>query len=70
MWNMFIVAEKATNPRNHITDTGAVVEICSVLNKEPYCSHIATRVIANKIQSSHEWEALQALNVSILYLYL
>jgi ADP-ribosylation factor-binding protein GGA len=63
---MFIVAEKATNPRNHITDTGAVVEICNVLNKDPYCAHIATRVIASKIQSSQEWEALQALNVSIL----
>jgi hypothetical protein len=59
-----IVPEKATNPRNHITDTAAVVEMCSVLNKEPYCAHIATRVIASKIQSSQEWEALQALNVS------
>jgi hypothetical protein len=63
---MFVVAEKATNPRNHITDTAAVVEICNVLNKEPYCAHIATRIIANKIQSPQEWEALQALNVSTL----
>ncbi|XP_021941877.1 ADP-ribosylation factor-binding protein GGA1 isoform X2 [Zootermopsis nevadensis] len=60
---MVIVTEKATNPRNHITDTAAVVEICNVLNKEPYCAHIATRVIANKIQSLQEWEALQALNL-------
>jgi hypothetical protein len=43
-----------------------VVEICNILNKEPYCAHVATRVIATKIQSPQEWEALQALNVSIL----
>jgi ADP-ribosylation factor-binding protein GGA len=61
-----IVADKATNPRNHITDTAAVVEICNILNKEPHCVHVATRVIANKIQSPQEWEALQALNVSML----
>jgi len=63
---LFIVSDKATNPRNHITDTAAVVEICNILNKEPYCAHVATRVIATKIQSPQEWEALQALNVSIL----
>ena len=63
---LFIVADKATNPRNHITDTAAVVEICNILNKEPYCAHVATRVIATKIQSLQEWEALQALNVSML----
>ncbi|PSN45744.1 hypothetical protein C0J52_13782 [Blattella germanica] len=57
------VSEKATNPRNHITDTTAVVEICNILNREPYCAHVATRVIANKIQSPQEWEALQALNL-------
>jgi ADP-ribosylation factor-binding protein GGA len=60
------VTEKATNPRNHITDTAAVVEICNVLKKEPHCAHIATRVIANKIQSPQEWEALQALSVCML----
>jgi hypothetical protein len=63
---MFIVSDKATNPKNHITDTAAVVEICNILNKEPYCAHVATRVIAIKIQSTQEWEALQALHVSIL----
>ncbi|XP_021941879.1 ADP-ribosylation factor-binding protein GGA1 isoform X4 [Zootermopsis nevadensis] len=61
--NLESLVQKATNPRNHITDTAAVVEICNVLNKEPYCAHIATRVIANKIQSLQEWEALQALNL-------
>ena len=63
---LLIVSDKATNPRNHITDTAAVVEICSILNKEPCCAHVATRVIASKIQSPQEWEALQALNVSML----
>lgn len=63
---LFIVSDKATNPRNHITDTAAVVEICNILNKEPYCAHVATRVIATKIQSPQEWEALQTLNVSVL----
>ena len=63
---LFIVSDKATNPRNHITDTAAVVEICNILNKEPYCAHVATRVIATKIQSPQDWEALQALNVSML----
>ncbi|XP_069694970.1 ADP-ribosylation factor-binding protein GGA1 isoform X2 [Periplaneta americana] len=61
--NLESLVQKATNPRNHITDTAAVVEICNILNKEPYCAHIATRVIANKIQSPQEWEALQALNL-------
>jgi hypothetical protein len=43
-----------------------VVEVCNILNKEPYGAHVATRVIATKIQSPQEWEALQALNVSML----
>jgi hypothetical protein len=63
---LFIFSDKATNPKNHITDTAAVVEICNILNKEPCCVHVATRVIATKIQSLQEWEALQALNVSML----
>lgn len=61
--NLESLVNKATNPRNHITDTTAVVEICNILNKEPYCAHVATRVIATKIQSPQEWEALQALNL-------
>ncbi|XP_063238289.1 ADP-ribosylation factor-binding protein GGA1 isoform X2 [Bacillus rossius redtenbacheri] len=54
---------RATNPRNHVTDFAAVVELCNLLLKEPPCCHAATRALAARIQSQLEWEALQALNL-------
>nr|CAD7257480.1 unnamed protein product [Timema shepardi] len=54
---------RATNPRNPITDTAAVVELCNMLGKDPYTSHITTKSLATKVQSVQEWEALQALNL-------
>ncbi|XP_053711513.1 ADP-ribosylation factor-binding protein GGA1-like isoform X1 [Synchiropus splendidus] len=54
---------KATNPLNKDTDWGSVKCFCDQLNNEPEGPQLATRLLAHKIQSPQEWEALQALMV-------
>lgn len=55
---------RATNPQNENVDKAAVEAFCAVINKENEGSHIAVRLLANKIHSQNEKEALQALGVS------
>ncbi|XP_061889375.1 ADP-ribosylation factor-binding protein GGA1-like [Entelurus aequoreus] len=54
---------KATNPLNKETDWENIKVFCEQLNKEPEGPQIATRLLAHKIQSPQEWEAMQALVV-------
>ncbi|XP_061844223.1 ADP-ribosylation factor-binding protein GGA1-like [Nerophis lumbriciformis] len=53
----------ATNPLNKETDWENIKVFCEQLNKEPEGPQIATRLLAHKIQSPQEWEAMQALVV-------
>uniref|UniRef100_H3CL72 Golgi-associated, gamma adaptin ear containing, ARF binding protein 1 n=1 Tax=Tetraodon nigroviridis TaxID=99883 RepID=H3CL72_TETNG len=54
---------KATNPLNKETDWDNIKSFCDQLNDEPDGPQLATRLLAHKIQSPQEWEALQALTV-------
>ncbi|XP_068445355.1 ADP-ribosylation factor-binding protein GGA1-like [Clinocottus analis] len=54
---------KATNPLNKETDWDNVKGFCDQLNDEPEGPQLATRLLAHKIQSPQEWEAMQALMV-------
>uniref|UniRef100_A0A6I8NLN7 Golgi associated, gamma adaptin ear containing, ARF binding protein 1 n=1 Tax=Ornithorhynchus anatinus TaxID=9258 RepID=A0A6I8NLN7_ORNAN len=53
----------ATNPLNKEVDWDSVDAFCEQLNKELEGPPLATRLLAHKIQSPQEWEALQALTV-------
>ncbi|KAI3352279.1 hypothetical protein L3Q82_005254 [Scortum barcoo] len=54
---------KATNPLNKETDWDNIKGFCDQLNNEPDGPQLATRLLAHKIQSPQEWEAMQALTV-------
>ncbi|XP_045903451.1 ADP-ribosylation factor-binding protein GGA1-like [Micropterus dolomieu] len=54
---------KATNPLNKETDWDSIKGFCDQLNNEPEGPQLATRLLAHKIQSPQEWEAMQALMV-------
>lgn len=54
---------KATNPLNKETDWDSIKGFCDQLNDEPDGPQLATRLLAHKIQSPQEWEAMQALTV-------
>ncbi|KAI1884570.1 hypothetical protein AGOR_G00227750 [Albula goreensis] len=54
---------KATNPLNRDTDWDSVNGFCDQLNNELEGPQLATRLLAHKIQSPQEWEAMQALTV-------
>nr|XP_046260551.1 ADP-ribosylation factor-binding protein GGA1-like [Scatophagus argus] len=54
---------KATNPLNKDTDWDNIQAFCDQLNNEPEGPQLATRLLAHKIQSPQEWEAMQALTV-------
>ncbi|NWJ10377.1 GGA1 protein, partial [Crypturellus undulatus] len=56
-------ADKATNPLNKELDWGGISAFCEQLNKELEGPPLATRLLAHKIQSPQEWEAIQALTV-------
>uniref|UniRef100_A0A3Q3IG38 Golgi-associated, gamma adaptin ear containing, ARF binding protein 1 n=1 Tax=Monopterus albus TaxID=43700 RepID=A0A3Q3IG38_MONAL len=55
--------DKATNPLNKETDWDSIQGFCDQLNNEPEGPQLATRLLAHKIQSPQEWEAMQALTV-------
>uniref|UniRef100_A0A671PJV9 ADP-ribosylation factor-binding protein GGA1-like n=1 Tax=Sinocyclocheilus anshuiensis TaxID=1608454 RepID=A0A671PJV9_9TELE len=57
------LAYKATNPLNRETDWESIQLFCDQLGDEPEGPHLATRLLAHKIQSPQEWEAMQALTV-------
>ncbi|KAM9314426.1 ADP-ribosylation factor-binding protein GGA1-like isoform 2-T2 [Pholidichthys leucotaenia] len=54
---------KATNPLNKETDWDNIKGFCDQLDNEPDGPQLATRLLAHKIQSPQEWEAMQALTV-------
>uniref|UniRef100_A0A8D0ALN6 Golgi-associated, gamma adaptin ear containing, ARF binding protein 1 n=1 Tax=Sander lucioperca TaxID=283035 RepID=A0A8D0ALN6_SANLU len=54
---------KATNPLNKETDWDNIKGFFDQLNNEPDGPQLATRLLAHKIQSPQEWEAMQALMV-------
>uniref|UniRef100_A0A674CG30 Golgi associated, gamma adaptin ear containing, ARF binding protein 1 n=1 Tax=Salmo trutta TaxID=8032 RepID=A0A674CG30_SALTR len=54
--------DKATNPLNRDTDWDSIQAFCDQLNNDLE-GYLATRLLAHKIQSPQEWEAMQALVV-------
>ncbi|XP_069509144.1 ADP-ribosylation factor-binding protein GGA1 [Ambystoma mexicanum] len=54
---------RATNPLNKELDLDSVQTFCEQLNRELEGPQLATRLLAHKIQSPQEWEAVQALTV-------
>ncbi|XP_041641803.1 ADP-ribosylation factor-binding protein GGA1-like isoform X2 [Cheilinus undulatus] len=60
---MLTLRDKATNPLNKATDWDSIQSFCDQLNNEPEGPQLATRLLAHKIQSPQEWEAMQALMV-------
>ncbi|XP_078257345.1 ADP-ribosylation factor-binding protein GGA3-like isoform X2 [Rhinoraja longicauda] len=55
--------DKATNPANRQEDWEYIIGFCDQVNKELEGPQIAVRLLAHKIQSPQEWEAVQALTV-------
>uniref|UniRef100_A0A8C3LNP5 Golgi associated, gamma adaptin ear containing, ARF binding protein 1 n=1 Tax=Chrysolophus pictus TaxID=9089 RepID=A0A8C3LNP5_CHRPC len=60
---LLLPADKATNPLNKELDWDGINAFCEQLNKELEGPPLATRLLAHKIQSPQEWEAIQALTV-------
>uniref|UniRef100_A0A3Q1FEZ2 Golgi-associated, gamma adaptin ear containing, ARF binding protein 1 n=1 Tax=Acanthochromis polyacanthus TaxID=80966 RepID=A0A3Q1FEZ2_9TELE len=56
-------SKRATNPLNKETDWDSIKGFCDQLDNEPEGPQLATRLLAHKIQSPQEWEAMQALTV-------
>ncbi|XP_008276700.1 ADP-ribosylation factor-binding protein GGA3a [Stegastes partitus] len=54
---------KATNPSNRHEDWEYIMGFCDQINKELEGPQISIRLLAYKIQSPQEWEAMQALTV-------
>ncbi|XP_064862616.1 ADP-ribosylation factor-binding protein GGA1-like isoform X1 [Oncorhynchus nerka] len=52
---------KATNPLNRDTDWDSIQAFCDQLNNDLEGPQLATRLLAHKIQSPQEWEAMQTL---------
>ncbi|KAG8509617.1 ADP-ribosylation factor-binding protein GGA3, partial [Galemys pyrenaicus] len=55
--------DKAANPSNRQEDWEYIIGFCDQINKELEGPQIAVRLLAHKIQSPQEWEAVQALTV-------
>uniref|UniRef100_A0A8C8EGC9 ADP-ribosylation factor-binding protein GGA1 n=1 Tax=Oncorhynchus tshawytscha TaxID=74940 RepID=A0A8C8EGC9_ONCTS len=63
-WNLLLFSpDKATNPLNKEADWDSIQGFCEQLNNEPEGPQLATRLLAHKIQSPQEWEAMQSLMV-------
>ncbi|NWZ95690.1 GGA1 protein, partial [Nesospiza acunhae] len=60
---LLLPSDKATNPLNKDLDWDGINAFCEQLNKELEGPPLATRLLAHKIQSPQEWEAIQALTV-------
>ncbi|CAO2601619.1 ADP-ribosylation factor-binding protein GGA1 [Lemmus lemmus] len=56
-------ADKATNPLNKELNWASINSFCEQLNEDFEGPPLATRLLAHKIQSPQEWEAIQALTV-------
>ncbi|CAL7949486.1 unnamed protein product [Xylocopa violacea] len=55
--------QRVTNPQNQRPDVAATEAFCVMLTKEPEGIQIGTKLLALRIQSSNENEALQALTL-------
>uniref|UniRef100_A0A3Q1F0W5 VHS domain-containing protein n=1 Tax=Acanthochromis polyacanthus TaxID=80966 RepID=A0A3Q1F0W5_9TELE len=60
---VFAFADKATNPSNRQEDWEYIMGFCDQINNELEGPQISIRLLAYKIQSPQEWEAMQALTV-------
>uniref|UniRef100_A0A3P8RN74 Golgi associated, gamma adaptin ear containing, ARF binding protein 3a n=1 Tax=Amphiprion percula TaxID=161767 RepID=A0A3P8RN74_AMPPE len=60
---IFAFADKATNPSNRQEDWEYIMGFCDQINNELEGPQISIRLLAYKIQSPQEWEAMQALTV-------
>lgn len=63
---MSVFADKATSPALHDDDWDAIAAFCDQVNKELEGPQFAVRLLAHKIQSPTEREALCALSVSLV----
>ncbi|NXX99209.1 GGA3 protein, partial [Centropus bengalensis] len=61
--SLSLAQDKATNPSNRQEDWEYIIGFCDQINKELEGPQIAVRLLAHKIQSPQEWEAVQALTV-------
>ena len=59
-----IVLDRATNPANRDEDVDDISKFCDQVNQELEGPQIAVKLLAHKIQSPQEREALYALAVS------
>ncbi|EPY88373.1 ADP-ribosylation factor binding protein isoform 1-like protein [Camelus ferus] len=55
--------DRATNPLNKELNWASINSFCEQLNEDFEGPPLATRLLAHKIQSPQEWEAIQALTV-------
>lgn len=62
-------ADSATNPVNRDEDWETITKFCEQVNKELEGPQIAIRLLAHKIQSPQEREALYALAVSFNFFH-
>ncbi|XP_071987578.1 ADP-ribosylation factor-binding protein GGA1 isoform X2 [Engystomops pustulosus] len=60
---MTATGDRATNPLTKEQNWEDVQAFCDQLNRDLEGPHLATRLLAHKIQSPQEWEAMQALTV-------
>ncbi|XP_071528868.1 ADP-ribosylation factor-binding protein GGA3 [Panulirus ornatus] len=65
-----VLIQKATSPLNPEDDPNSIQAVCHAVTAEPGGVQTAVRLLAHKIQSPQEREALQALSVSLLTLSL
>lgn len=61
----FFFIDTATNPVNRDEDWETILKFCEQVNKELEGPQIAVRLLAHKLQSPQEREALYALSVRI-----
>lgn len=54
---------KATNTQNQNVDTAAVEAFCALINKEKEGAHIGAKLLANRMHSKNEVEALHTLTI-------
>lgn len=66
----YTIPDKATSPALHDDDWDAIAAFCDQVNKELEGPQFAVRLLAHKIQSPTEREALCALSVSSFLAFL
>lgn len=57
------ILERATNPQNENIDTAAVEAFCALINKEKDGPLLAVKLLATRMHSKRELEALQTLHI-------